>query len=146
MIKLRRLRADDTDLEPIVAQLNDPIWEDFDNKFSVETLRQFVEDPARVYLLSYAGDRLAGASHGYLMQHPAGPKYFYIDEVDTARPFRRQGIATAMMEELFRLAKQMGAEEVWLGVDEGNDAAYALYRKLGPSEEERGTIFTYKVK
>ncbi len=145
MIKLRRLQADDTDLAAVVAQLNDPVWEDFDNKFSEQSLREFLSDPSRVYLLAYADDKLAGAAHGYLMPHPAGPKYFYIDEVDTARPFRRQGVATAMMDELFRLAEEMGAEEAWLGADEGNDAAYALYRKLKPSAEEPGMIFTFKV-
>ena len=146
MIRLRRLQPEDTDLEAVTAQLNDPAWEDFENQFSVESLGEFLQSPERIYLLAYRGDELVGAAHAYLMQHPSGAKYLYIDEVDTLRDHRRQGVATALMRELQRLAEEMGAAEAWLGADEGNAAAYALDRSLEPSEEEPGTIFTYKVK
>ncbi len=146
MIQLRRLSPDDADLDSVAAQLNDPIWEDFDNQFTGDSLRRFVRDEDRVYLVAYIGDELAGAAHAYVMQHPAGIRHLYIDDVDTAKPHRRRGVATALIGELFRLARESDVNEAWLGVDEGNDAAYALYRKLAPSEEEPGAIFTYRIK
>ncbi len=145
MIELRRLAAGDVDLAAVADQLNDPAWEEFDNKFSAQSLADFLQDANHVYLQAKVDGQIAGASHGYLMQHPAGPKYFYVDEVDTLRQFRRQGVATAMMKELFRLANELGASEVWLGADEDNDAANALYKKLEPSKIEPGNIYTWKV-
>ncbi|MDQ3877662.1 MAG: GNAT family N-acetyltransferase [Actinomycetota bacterium] len=145
MIEVRRLSPDDEDLATVAGQLNDPVWEDFDNRFSLQSLRDFVEDEDRVYLVAYIGEELVGAAHAYVMQHPTGWKHLYIDEIDTAKPHRRRGVATRLMNELLRLAREVNANEAWLGVDEGNDAGYALYRKLGPSGEERGAIFTYEI-
>jgi ribosomal protein S18 acetylase RimI-like enzyme len=43
------------------------------------------------------------------------------------------------------IAHEMGADEAWLGADEGNDPAHALYRKLGPDEIDPGVIYSYRV-
>jgi hypothetical protein len=39
----------------------------------------------------------------------------------------------------------MAATAVWLGADDGNNAAHALYRALGPQQVEPGVIYTYKI-
>ena len=145
-MNVRRLAPNDTNLAAVVEQLNSADWDDFEHPFSEQTLFDFLKDEHNYYFIVEINGRVAGAAHAYLMQHPAGQKYLYIDEVDTAKPFRRQGVATALMRELIKLAKETGADEAWLGADEGNDAAYALYRSLQPSTEEPGVIFTYKVK
>jgi ribosomal protein S18 acetylase RimI-like enzyme len=79
---------------------------------------------------------------GYI--HPAGHRYLYVDEVDTDESFRRQGVATALMRAAQQIAREMAATAVWLGADDGNDAAQALYRSLGPQEVEPGVVYTYK--
>jgi len=43
------------------------------------------------------------------------------------------------------IAREMAATALWLGADDGNDAAHALYRSLGPQEVEPGVIYSYKV-
>ena len=145
MIKLRRLKADDSDLADLAAQLNSPDWDGSVGNFSAASLREFLSSDHHIYLVAYLDGQLAGASHAYVMFHPGNHRYFYIDEVDTLPDHQRQGVATAMMKELLKLAEHYGAEEAWLGADEGNEAAYALYRSLKPSEEEPGVIFTYKL-
>ncbi|MDP9068891.1 MAG: GNAT family N-acetyltransferase [Actinomycetota bacterium] len=143
-IKLRRLRRDDSDLAEVAGQLNrTEEWEDFDNRFSAHSLSEFLQDEDHIYLLAYVGSDLAGAAHAYLLQHPAGHLVVYIDEVDTAKPHRRQGVATALMNELLLWSRKRGAKEAWLGTEDDNEPAKALYRKLNPHEEELGWIFTY---
>jgi ribosomal protein S18 acetylase RimI-like enzyme len=53
--------------------------------------------------------------------------------VDESR--RRQGIATAMIEELKKLAQARGAYVIFVQADHGDDAAISLYTKLGARED-----------
>jgi ribosomal protein S18 acetylase RimI-like enzyme len=83
--------------------------------------------------------------HAIAYVHPAGQRYVYVDEVETDEAFRRQGVASAMMKAAREIARGMGAHAVWLGADEGNDAAHALYRSLEAHEIEPGVIYTYDI-
>ena len=49
--------------------------------------------------------------------------------------FRRRGIATAMIEELKAVARARGAYVIYVQADHGDDAAIALYTKLGVRED-----------
>lgn len=44
---------------------------------------------------------------------------------------RRQGIATSLMREIIRLAKQRGVGELHINTETDNEAAKALYARLG---------------
>jgi ribosomal protein S18 acetylase RimI-like enzyme len=144
-ITLRYLASADSDLDQVVAELNDEDrWGDFDRPFTVASLKRFLESDHHFYLLACVGDEIAGAAHAYLLQHPAGSLHLYIDEVDTSKRHRRKGVATAMMQELIRLSRQLGAEDAWLGTEDDNDPAKALYRSLRPSTVEYGPLFTFE--
>ncbi len=52
-----------------------------------------------------------------------------------AESHRRRGIATAMIEELKRLAAQRGIYVIFVQADYGDDPAIALYTKLGTRED-----------
>jgi ribosomal protein S18 acetylase RimI-like enzyme len=143
-ISVRRLGPDDEDLGEVTTQLNSTDWEAFDNSFTSSSLGEFLQDDRRIYLVAYLGSEIVGASHAYVLLHPAGHTVLYIDEVDTVSKHRRKGVATSMMEELLRLGRLYGAKEAWLGTEDDNEVAKALYRKLEPSEELLGWTFTYK--
>lgn len=142
---VRRLAPTDHDLPEIVEQINGARME-IDEPLTQDSLTQFLSDPRNVYLTVHADGQLAGALHGIAYTHPAGRSYLYVDEVDTDEAFRRQGIATAMMRAATETARSLGAHAVWLGADDGNEAAHALYRSLGPQEVEQGVIYTYTVR
>jgi len=144
-VTLRRLQASDTDLADIAAELNAVESEVSSKTFTAETLRDFLQDPHNFYLLATIDGHIAGATHGYLHVHPTGLKYLYIDEVDTIKQFRRQGVATAMMHEAFAISRQLGATKAWLGTEDDNEPAKALYQGLDPSKIEHGPIYTYKI-
>jgi ribosomal protein S18 acetylase RimI-like enzyme len=127
-----------------VEQINSASME-INEPFTLDSLTKFVADDRNVYLTVHADGRLAGTLHAVGYLHPAGPRYVYVDEVDTDEAFRRQGVASAMLNAAREIARDMEGQAVWLGADDGNDAAHALYRSLGAHEIEPGIIYTYKV-
>jgi len=144
-IKLRFLKPSDADLAEIAAELNGPTWEVSIQNFSEQSLKNFLSDDHRFYLLGYLGEQIAGAIHGYYYLHPTGANYIWVDEVDVSEPMRQKGVAGAMMQEVFRYAKERGALEVWLGTEDDNAPALALYRSLNPTETEHGPTFSWKI-
>jgi aminoglycoside 3-N-acetyltransferase I len=142
--RVRRLGPTDQDLPRIVEQINEASME-IDEPLTQDSLTEFLTDPRNVYLTVHAGQQLAGALHGIAYAHPAGRRYLYVDEVDTDEAFRRQGVASAMLKAALEIALGMGSHAVWLGADDGNDAAHAVYRSLGPNEIEAGVIYSYEI-
>jgi ribosomal protein S18 acetylase RimI-like enzyme len=127
-----------------VDQVNGAAME-IDEPFTVDSMTEFLADDRNIYLTVHADGRLAGTLHAIAYVHPAGQRYVYVDEVETDEAFRRQGVASAMMKAAREIARGMGAHAVWLGADEGNDAAHALYRSLEAHEIEPGVIYTYDI-
>ena len=60
----------------------------------------------------------------------------YVDEIDAQPDFRRRAVGKALMNELFRYAKEWGLKEVWLGTEPDNEAANVLYQSLSPTEHK----------
>jgi len=118
---------------------------EIDEPFTRDSLTEFLTENRNVYLTIHIQDDLAETLHAIGYIHPAGQRYLYVEEVDTDESFRRQGVATALMRAAQEIAREMAATAVWLGADDGNDAAYALYRSLGPQQVEPGVIYAYKI-
>jgi aminoglycoside 3-N-acetyltransferase I len=59
----------------------------------------------------------------------------YIYDLAVAQSYRREGIATALIEELKQIARSRGAYVIFVQADHGDDPAIALYTKLGVRED-----------
>jgi len=59
----------------------------------------------------------------------------YIYDLAVSAAHRRQGIATALIEELKGIASARGSYVIFVQADYGDDPAIALYSKLGVREE-----------
>ena len=59
----------------------------------------------------------------------------YIYDLAVAAAHRREGIATALIEELKTIASARGAYVIFIQADRGDDPAIALYTKLGARED-----------
>lgn len=59
----------------------------------------------------------------------------YIYDLAVAQDHRRQGIATALIRELQRIAPAYGAYVIFVQADYGDAPAIALYTKLGTRED-----------
>ncbi|KQW50802.1 MULTISPECIES: AAC(3)-I family aminoglycoside N-acetyltransferase [unclassified Roseateles] len=99
-------------------------------------LQQLIASPTFVAIAALAGDDVVGGLAGYVL-----PKFeqqrseFYIYDLAVAESHRRQGIATAMIGELQRLAAARGIYVIFVQADHGDDPAIALYTKLGVRED-----------
>lgn len=134
------------DLLDICRQMQPDNWA-ADNEmtsFQPERLRKFL-DAGGLLFLAWENDRIAGSALCYEMLHPAGEDTLYVHELDTHPDFRRQGVGTTLMEYLFEVARKRDLSEVWLGADNDNPAANALYNKLNPSEVDPTITYSYKV-
>ncbi len=59
----------------------------------------------------------------------------YIYDLAVATSFRRRGVATAMITALKDIARARNAWVIYVQADHGDDAAIALYAKLGTRED-----------
>ncbi len=66
----------------------------------------------------------------------------YTQDVFVRRPWRRRGLARALLVQSIRMFRDMGMEETALGVDTQNPSgALGLYESLGYREVQRHTLF-----
>lgn len=59
----------------------------------------------------------------------------YIYDLAVEAASRRRGVATALIGELQKIAAARGAYVIYVQADHGDDAAIALYTKLGIGED-----------
>jgi len=89
-----------------------------------------------VAIAAFARGAVVGGLAGYLL-----PKFeqarseLYIYDLAVAAGERRRSIATALVRAVQRLAADRGAWVVFVQADHGDDAAIALYTKLGARED-----------
>ncbi len=65
--------------------------------------------------------------------------FLFVDELRVLPAYRRQGVATALLKHVVALAEERGLAGVRLLVRPENEAARALYRRLG--FDESATLF-----
>ncbi len=89
-----------------------------------------------IALTALSGSEVVGGLAGYVL-----PKFeqarseFYIYDLAVAATHRRQGIATALIEDLKNVVAQRGIHVIFVQADHGDDPAIALYTKLGTRED-----------
>lgn len=99
-------------------------------------LRGLLGGGAFVCVAAFLGDEVIGGLAGYVL-----PKFeqrrseFYIYDLAVAGPHRRRGVATAMIDEVRRIAALRGIYVILVQADYGDEPAIALYTKLGRREE-----------
>jgi [ribosomal protein S18]-alanine N-acetyltransferase len=76
----------------------------------------------------------AGAMAGFAIVHWSGDpprRSAYIQTIEVADTFRRQGIARRLLQLVEQSARDAGASLIWLHVDAANAPAIALYSAAG---------------
>ncbi len=87
-------------------------------------------------LAALSGRVVAGGLAAYeLRKFEQERSEIYIYDLAVAEPFRRTGIATALIEELKRIAAARGAYVIFVQADRADGPAVALYSKLGARED-----------
>jgi aminoglycoside 3-N-acetyltransferase I len=87
-------------------------------------------------LVAEADDEIVGGLVAYQFEKLEQERSeLYIYDLAVAGPWRRRGIATALIDHLRRLATECGAWVVFVQADYVDPPAIALYEKLGRREE-----------
>lgn len=103
---------------------------------SPEYQRRLLADPGFVALVYTEGEEITGALAAYeLRKFEQERSEFYIYDLAVAEKARRKGIATALIRRLTEIAADQGGYVVFVQADYGDDAAVALYEKLGTRED-----------
>lgn len=99
-------------------------------------MRRLLGSETFIALVALAGDSVVGGLAAYeLRKFERERSEIYIYDLAVAATHRRQGVATALIEALRRVAVECGAYVIFVQADHGDDPAIALYTKLGARED-----------
>jgi aminoglycoside 3-N-acetyltransferase I len=82
-----------------------------------------------------SGEVRAGLVAYQLEKFEQARSEIYIYDLAVAAPYRRQGLATALIGNLQQIAAARGAWVIFVQADYGDEAAISLYEGLGTREE-----------
>jgi ribosomal protein S18 acetylase RimI-like enzyme len=92
-----------------------------------DELGDFIDAADKMFLLAYAGDRLAG--HVSVAVH--WNRYAFIDHLAVDAQFRRHGVGQALVTKAVAWARERQLPGVMLETQNNNVAACKLYERLG---------------
>lgn len=112
---------------------------------SEETWERFRDEPANedpsLWRVAWDGDQVAGlviTTIPHEANEHFGRMRGYVDSVAVRRPWRRRGLATALLAQSLRAMRDAGLTSANLGVDTENPTgALRLYENLGFAPEQR---------
>ena len=103
---------------------------------SDEYLTQLLGRDGFAALAAFDGEEVVGAVCAYrLDKYEQRRSEYHIYDLAVIEEARRQGIATALLTELGKVAADEGAYVMVVQADHGDDPAIALYSKLGRRED-----------
>ena len=94
------------------------------------TMAQFLTSPKVLCLVGSVADDSGGIMGGMLIARNAADEAELLT-LAVAPACRRSGLGRALLEAAIATLRESGAKQLFLEVDEGNEAALALYRSLG---------------
>ncbi len=105
---------------------------------------EFVNDPdvdPALWVVAFDGDEIAGAVINGI--HGSGAeRQGWLDSVFTRRPWRRWGLARALVARSLVLLRERGLDAAYLGVDAANpNQALGLYESVGFEVASSGTAY-----
>jgi mycothiol synthase len=113
-------------------------WGYSEDEWSLEHLREWQESPTytpELWQVAWDGDQVAGMVQNFINEaenQEYGRKRGYTEGISVRRPWRRQGLARALIARSFRVLKDRGMTEAALGVDADNpNGALQLYESMG---------------
>lgn len=141
-LDIRHLTSNDISLMESLLKAFGKAFEDAEtyaaNPPSQDYLRRLLEGDTFIALAAVTGDEVVGGIAAYeLKKFEQERSEIYIYDLAVLAAYRRQGIATALIEKLKAIAAKRGAYVIYVQADTGveDEPAIALYSQLGKREE-----------
>ncbi len=128
-IEVRLLGANDSDVLARVA--NDV----FDGPVNAAWCGEFFSDARHHLAVAIDDGCVVGMVSAIHYVHPDKAPQLWINEVAVASTHRRRGIARRLIDTVLAHGRALGCTEAWLGTEETNEPARALYRAAGGTPE-----------
>jgi GNAT superfamily N-acetyltransferase len=98
-----------------------------------------------LWVVAWDGDQVAGSILNYInheYNRTTGSKLGYTEWITVRRPWRRRGLARAMLARSMRVHRELGMTQTGLGVDTQNPSgALQLYESMGYQVVDTTTIY-----
>ena len=98
-----------------------------------------------LWMVGWDGDQVAGSILNFIdteYNEREGHKVGYTEWITVRRPWRRRGLARALLSRSMKMHKELGMERTALGVDTENPTgALQLYLSMGYREIARSTMY-----
>ena len=119
------------------------------SEVSEEEYRNFLDhaspEQTRLWRVAWDGDQVAGQVRSYIddeLNERDGVQRGFVEYITVRRPWRRRGLASALIAASFPLLRARGMTEAMLGVDTENPSgALGLYERMGFEPMARGTVW-----
>ncbi|MDG5788625.1 GNAT family N-acetyltransferase [Evansella sp. AB-P1] len=99
---------------------------------SYEQVQLFLSDEKNYLVVYRNNNKIAGFAYGYELQRFDGRKnMMYMHQVEVLHEYRQKGIGKKLMEEFIHICKRRDCEKLFLITNKSNEAAVALYERLG---------------
>lgn len=139
-VAVRRLAPGDQALMNALLDVFGTAFDDADTygakRPDADYLRRLLGGDTFIALAALKGDEVVGGLAAYeLKKFEQARSEIYIYDLAVSERHRREGIATALIGELKKLAAARGAWVIFVQADHGDDPAIALYSKLGVRED-----------
>lgn len=123
-------------------------WEFSEDWFSEEDFEAWQQDRTfqpELWQVAWDGDQVAGMVQNFVNEaenKEYGRRRGYTEGICVRRPWRRRGLARALIARSFRVIKDLGMTEAALGVDSQNqNGALQLYKSMGFEVVKRHTTY-----
>lgn len=93
-------------------------------------------NPNQFLIVAVAGGKVVGKAISYVFHFPDKPSEIYIEEIDVAKKWRRQGVASGLMDAVGEEGRRRGIAEYWLITEKDNDGARALYERRAHRQQK----------
>jgi aminoglycoside 3-N-acetyltransferase I len=139
-VDIRQLQSDDVALLEAMMTMFGEAFDDAATYTSARPsaayLQRLLGRPHFIAIAALDGNEVVGGIAAYeLEKFERERSEIYIYDLAVAESHRRRGIATALIEELKRIAAARGAWVIFVQADYVDPPAIALYSKLGNREE-----------
>lgn len=127
-IEIRRLTPDDD------ATLNGLVLDFHDLSIPLDRCREILENENNYIMAAFKDDEAVGWTVSYRLQRYTKDEMF-LYEVDVSPDYRRQGIATALVENIKTFTAENGFQGLFVMTNAENDEAMGLYGKTGATRK-----------
>ena len=99
-------------------------------------LISLLEKPHFIAMTAMQGDQVVGGLTAYALEKfERARTEIYIYDLAVSEPYRRRGVATALIRALQQVASDRGAYVIFVQADPGDEPAIRLYQSLGTRED-----------